>query len=30
VFHTEWMQAADKSTEKSAEPKEPSRRHAAE
>ena len=30
VFHTEWMEADDKSTEKSAEPKEPSRRHAAE
>ena len=30
VFHTEWMEADDKSSEKSAEPKEPSRRHAAE
>src|SRR3954467_979612 len=30
VFHTEWMQPDDKSAEKPAEPKEPSRRHAGE
>jgi hypothetical protein len=30
VFHTEWMESDQKSTEKTAEPKEPARRHAAE
>ncbi|HEY4284658.1 MAG TPA: NADP-dependent phosphogluconate dehydrogenase [Chthoniobacterales bacterium] len=30
VFHTEWMQSDEKPAEKRAEPKEPSRRHAAE
>jgi 6-phosphogluconate dehydrogenase len=30
VFHTEWMQSDDKPTERPAEPKEASRRHAAE
>ncbi|MEY2484330.1 MAG: 6-phosphogluconate dehydrogenase, partial [Verrucomicrobiota bacterium] len=30
VFHTEWMESADKPVEKPAEPKEPSRRHAGE
>jgi 6-phosphogluconate dehydrogenase len=30
VFHTEWMQPGEHPSEKAAEPKEPSRRHAAE
>jgi 6-phosphogluconate dehydrogenase len=30
IFHTEWMESDDKSTEKAAEPKEPSKRHAGE
>jgi 6-phosphogluconate dehydrogenase len=30
VFHTEWMQADEHPSEKAAEPKEPSKRHAAE
>src|SRR4051794_18752024 len=30
VFHTEWMESDEKPTEKSAEPKEPSKRQAAE
>ena len=30
VFHTEWMESDEKSTQKAAEPKESSRRHAAE
>jgi 6-phosphogluconate dehydrogenase len=30
VFHTEWMESHDKSTERRAEPKEPARRHAGE
>ena len=30
VFHTEWMKSDDKPPERAAEPKEPSRRHAAE
>src|SRR6185437_8398866 len=30
VFHTEWLESDEKSTEKPAAPKEPPRRHAAE
>ncbi|HSP45556.1 MAG TPA: NADP-dependent phosphogluconate dehydrogenase [Chthoniobacterales bacterium] len=30
VFHTEWMESDQKSTQKTAEPKEPARRHAGE
>jgi 6-phosphogluconate dehydrogenase len=30
VFHTEWMESDDKSTEKAAQPKEPAKRHAGE